>query len=132
MKPEKDRNRIPARQLVLLILGGRYQELEDALQLAGYTVVVPATPDQAVAVSLHNDIAATLIDATSFVDSADWSLAQSLKAVSPSTPVLLVVPRRGGKSEIPPGVDCAVSAEEPQRVLDALRLCAPVALNAGF
>ena len=132
MKPEKDRNRIPARQLVLLILGGRYQQLEEALQLAGYTVVVPATPDQAVAVALHNDIAATLIDATSFADSADWSLAQSLRAVSPSTPIVLIVPRRAGKSELPPGVDCAVSAEEPRRVLDALTLCAPLAVNAGF
>src|SRR5579862_7183212 len=84
VKFQKDRDRVPARALVLLILSGRYQELEDALHAAGYTVVVPPTPDQAVAVSLHNEIAATLIDASSFADSADWSLARSLKAVSPS------------------------------------------------
>lgn len=131
MKSQKDLNRIPARGLVLLILGGRYPELEDALQSAGYTVVVPSTPDQAVAVSLHNQIAATLIDAASFADTTDWSLAQSLKAVSPHTPVLLVVPRSNSKMEIPAGVDSVVSAEEPQVILDALKICAPLAAQAS-
>jgi DNA-binding NtrC family response regulator len=116
---------------VLLILDGRYDELEHALRLAGYTVVIPSTPDQAVAVSQQNQIAATLIDAGSFQDCGDWSLAQSLKAVAPFTPVLLVVPDSDSQMDIPPGVDIVVSAEDPQRVLNALRIRKLIAAKAG-
>ena len=109
---------------LLLITAGRYEALERILHAKGYTVVVPPTPDGGVAVCLHNRIAAVLIDEDTATDVEDWSVARSLKAVSPSTPVLLLVHDPDRYRDLPPGVDCVVSASEPTQVLNALRNCA--------
>jgi hypothetical protein len=74
-----------------------------------------------VALCLQNRVAATLIDATTLSDENSWSLALSLKAVSPDTPVLLITPGRSTAVRVPPGVDCMASAEDPQLILDALK-----------
>ncbi|HWC16144.1 MAG TPA: hypothetical protein VG498_03990 [Terriglobales bacterium] len=107
--------------VILLIVGNRYEGLERLLRAKGYTVLLPSTPDQGVALCLHNRIAATLLDESTLEAENDWSLAQSLKAVSPTTPVLLIVSTGGGHGEMPLGVDCVVSDEEPRHILDALR-----------
>ncbi len=86
--------------------------------------MVPPTSDQAVAVCLHNHIDAVIIDEGTATDVEDWSLARSLKAVSPKTPVLLLVRDPGAQRNVPPGVDCIVSESEPRQVLQALRDCA--------
>ena len=108
--------------VILLLVDDRYEGLERVLRARGYTVVMPSTPDQGVALCLHNHMAAAIVDQTTLADDKDWSLAQSLKAVSPNTPVLLLVPDRGHHIEAPRGVDCVVS-EEPRFVLDAIRNC---------
>jgi len=108
--------------IILLIVGGRYEGLEHALRKRGYTVVAPSTPDQAVALCLHNQIAATLIDRESLAQDDGWSLAQSLKMVAPQTPVLLLVKQRTPKSGgIPVGIDWMVSDNEPAQVLGAVK-----------
>ena len=109
--------------IILLLVGDRYEGLERILRAQRYTVVVPPTVDQGVAVCLHNRIAATLIDENTLANENDWSLAQSLKAVSPNTPVLLLVRGRSGQIDVSPGVDCVVNDEEPRFVLDAIRNC---------
>lgn len=110
--------------IVLFIVAGHYERLERILLTSGYTVVVPPTPDQAVAVCLHNRVAAVLIDEGMLTEVEDWSLARSLKAVSPHTPVLLLVRDSGAYRDLPPGVDCVLTENEPMQVLKALRDCA--------
>jgi len=107
--------------LILLFLGGNYAELEGVLRRNGYTVVVPATADQAVALCPYNQIVATLIDRNSLAESDDWSLAQSLKAVARDVPVLLIVPEETADQErLPAGVDLMVSAKNPPQILSAI------------
>ena len=109
--------------VILLMVGDRYEGLEPMLRMKGYTVVAPSTPDQAVALSLHNRIAAALIDQMTLAKEHDWSLAHSLKAVSPNTPVLLIVRGRGRPIEVPPSVDGVVSDEAPRFILEAIQNC---------
>ena len=112
----------PQNAIILLIVGGRYDGLEQVLRKRGYTVVVPSTSDQAVALCLHNPIAATLIDRESLARDEDWSLAHSLKMVAPHTPVVLLVKGRRAKKEgIPVGIDWMVSDQEPAQVLGAVK-----------
>ena len=108
--------------LVLLFVGGNYRELESALRKHGYTVIVPSTADQAVALCPHNRIIAALVDKRSLAETDNWSLAQSLKMVSGNVPVLLLVPDSDPKQEnLPDGVDWAVSYRLPSQVLNALQ-----------
>lgn len=112
----------PKNAVILLIVGGRYEGLEQVLRRRGYTVVVPSTADQAVALCLHNRIAATLIDRGSLAMDGDWSLAHSLKMVAPHVPVLLLVKGRVSKREgVPAGIDWTVSDKEPSQVLGAVK-----------
>lgn len=112
----------PQSAIILLIVGGRYEGLEQVLRKRGYIVVVPSTADQAVALCLHNPIAAALVDRESLAQDDDWSLAHSLKMVAPHTPVLLLVKGRLSKREgTPVGVDWMVSDKEPAQVLGAVK-----------
>jgi len=112
----------PLNAIILLIVGGRYEGLEQVLRRRGYTVVIPATADQAVALCLHNPIAAILIDRESLAQEQDWSLAQSLKMVAPQTPILLLVRGRvSKKAGIPLGIDWTVSDKDPAQVLGAIK-----------
>ncbi len=112
----------PQNAILLLILGERYEGLEQVLRKRGYTVVVPSTADQAVALCLHNPIAATLIDRSSLAMDGDWSLVHSLKMVAPHTPVLLLVKGKVSKRDgVPTGIDWMVSDKEPSQVLGAVK-----------
>jgi len=110
--------------IIVLIVAGHYDELERVLRETGYTIVAPSTTDQAVAVCLHNRIAAVVMDEGMLSDVEDWSLARSFKGVSPNTPIVLMARDPGAHAELPPGVDCVVSASKPAQVLGALRNCA--------
>jgi DNA-binding response OmpR family regulator len=112
----------PQSAIILLIVGERYEGLEQVLRKRGYTVVAPSTADQAVALCLHNPIAATLIDRVSLAQEEDWSLAQSLKMVAPQTPILLLIKGRvSKKSGIPVGIDWMVSDKDPAQVLGIIK-----------
>lgn len=112
----------PPSSLILLFVNGNHDRLESLLHAEGYTVVVPSTADQAVAICLHNRIIAAIIDETSLEEDDDWSLAQSLKMVSANTPVVLMVDGAvDAEQPIPEGVDCVVSDKDPGRVMDWLR-----------
>lgn len=94
--------------IILMMVTGHYEKLERLLLTSGYTVVVPPTSDQAVAVCLHNRIAAVLIDEGTAAEMDEWSLARSLKAISPNTPVLLLLRDPDSNRDLPPGVDCVI------------------------
>ena len=113
------------RNLVLMLVGERYKLLENLLERNGYLVIAPATPDQAVAVCLHNRISAAIIDESFLSEAENWSLAQSLKAVSPHIPVVLLVRGSGATRSAPHGVDCVVSDRNPGQVIDTLKKCVP-------
>ena len=109
--------------LILLLIGGEHARLESLLRENGYRLVVPATADQAVAICLHNRVQAVLMDSESLEEREDWSLAQSVRAVSPDTPVLLMVHDLADYSNVPESVDCVVTDADPQQILNELRRC---------
>ncbi|HWC16984.1 MAG TPA: hypothetical protein VG498_08205 [Terriglobales bacterium] len=107
--------------LILLFVGGEYAGLESVLRRHGYTVVVPSTADQAVALCPYNHLVAALLDRKTLAESSDWSLAQSLKAVARDVPVLLLVQGdASGEQNLPAGVDLAANAQDPLKVIQAL------------
>jgi len=108
-------------KLVLLLVGGRYTSLEALLQRRGYLVIVPASPDHAVAICLHNRIVSALIDEEFLADAESWSIAESLKAVCPDISIVLLIRGSAAKGYPLRGVDYIVSDSEPQQVLHALR-----------
>ena len=112
--------------LVLMLVGGRYKALENLLERNGYLVIAPATPDQAVAVCLHNRIGAAIIDESFLSEAENWSLAQSLKAVSPHISVVLLVRDSAATRSTPHSVDCVVSDRNPGQVIDTLKKCVPL------
>jgi hypothetical protein len=112
-------------RLVLLLVGGRYTSLETLLQQNGYKVIGPSTPDHGVAVCLHNRVVAALIDEEFLADADTWSLAESLKAVSPSTSIVLLVRGSAAKGYPLRGVDYIVNDRESEQVLNALKKCVP-------
>lgn len=112
-------------KLVLLLLGGRYTSLETLLQQNGYKVIAPATPDHGVAVCLHNRIIAALLDEEFLADADTWSLAESLKAVSPNTSIVLLVRGSAAKGYPLRGVDYIVNHRESEQVLHALKKSVP-------
>ena len=109
--------------LILLLIGEKHARLEKLLREHAYRLVVPTTADQAVAICLNNRMQAVLIDSDWLDEKEDWSLAQSLKMVSPDTPVLLIARASDEPSKVPESVDCVVSDAEPQQILDELRRC---------
>lgn len=126
-KLDEDKERAAKRRsrLVLVLAQRRHVELERLLQRKGYIVVAPLTSDQAVAVCLHNRIPAAIIDESFFVEGEAWTLAQSLKAVAPKIITILLVPGSLNGQGVPPGVDWALSAEQPKQVLNKLQECVP-------
>ena len=105
------------------MIGGEHVQLERLLREQGYKLVVPATADHAIAICLNNRIQAVLIDSQSLDEKEDWSLAQSVRAVSPDTPVLLLVRSPAEQTSLPEAVDCVVSDKDPQQILIQLRKC---------
>jgi len=108
-------------KLVLLLVGGRYTSLETLLQRRGYLVIVPGSPDHAVAICLHNQIVSALIDEEFLADADSWSIAESLKAVCPNISIVLLIRGSAAKGYPLRGVDYIVNDSEPQQVLNALR-----------
>src|SRR6185437_1489728 len=109
--------------LILLLIGGKHAQLERLLREHGYRLVVPTTADHAVAICLSNRVQAALMDTESLEEAEDWSLAQSVRAVSPDTPVLLIAHAPAEQSNVPEGVDCVVSDTDPQQIINELRRC---------
>jgi DNA-binding NtrC family response regulator len=112
------------RDLILLFLPNRQIRLERLLRREGFTVVAPSEADQAVAVCLanRNRIAAAIIDESFALEVEEWSLARSLKAVCPNTPVVIIAQNLDPeRRDLPEAVDCCVSDEEPGEVLELLR-----------
>lgn len=117
----KNSSEEPPSLLVLLFASGTHERLESLLEREGYTVIVPSTADQAVAICLHNRIVAAILDRTSLEETDDWSLAQSLKMVSANTPVLLMVSGEVDElGKLPEAVDCVASDQSADRVLNTL------------
>ena len=112
-------------RLVLLLVGGRYTSLETLLRQNGHKVIAPSTPDHGVAVCLHNRVVAALIDEEFLADADTWSLAESLKAVSPNTSIVLLVRGSAAKGYPLRGVDYIVNDRESEQVLNALKKCVP-------
>ena len=113
------------RNLLLMLVGGRYKGLENLLHQGGYLVIAPTTSDQAVAVCMHNRISAAIIDESFLSEAENWSLAESLKAVSPHIAVVLLVRGSAATRSAPHGVDCVVSDRNPGQVIDTLKNCVP-------
>ena len=73
-----------------------------ALSHREYEVLGAATPEQAVAVCVSNNLAAVVLDSEFFTETG-WSAAQTFKMVKPHLPVVLL--GHNHHQALPPGVD---------------------------
>lgn len=109
-----------AQGTVLLLADRRNSTLKKALRTAGFQIFETFTTDHAVAVCINNPIHAVVLDQNWFVETEGWSVAQSVKAVKPSVPVLLIVAGRKLGAKLPVGVDAMLSARDPAVVVARL------------
>lgn len=95
--------------------------LQDALQEAGYEVLLAFTPDHAVAASIHDEFDAVILDAE-LIRKEGAALGEALKLARPTVPLLLLDHREDANraDALPEGVDSAVAGRSPAAVLSAL------------
>jgi len=110
-----------AQRRVLLLADRRNSALKKVLRDAGFQVLETFTTDHAVAVCVNNRIDAVVLDQNWFVETEGWSVAQSVKAVTPNVSVLLILDTRKIRARLPPGVDAALAAANPSGVVARLK-----------
>jgi len=114
---------IPARseRLILLLLKTHSPFLVAFLQRGGYAISEAHSPDHLVALCLSNPAQAVILDVCELGAVEGWSVAQSIKMVNPSLPVVLLchgpVPV---EVELPTAVDVLASDSDLQGLLTAL------------
>jgi DNA-binding response OmpR family regulator len=106
---------------VLCVVDRRRNPAARFLRDAGFDVLETFTTDQAVALSVSRQIDCVVLDQGFFLETEDWSVAQSLKMVRPNICVLLVSRAVRIGHRLPQGVDGEVSSFEPQQVVEAVR-----------
>lgn len=105
---------------VLLLTDRRKSVLKRHLTNVGYLVAETFTPDQAVAICVNSPVDAVVLDQAFFVETDDWSVAQSLKAVKANVCVILVISVERFTEELPQGVDAIVADENASDLLACL------------
>ena len=109
-----------AQGTVLLLADRRNSNFKKTLGKAGFRVVESFTTDHAVAVCANNRIDAVVLNQNWFLETEGWSVARSLKAVKPSTRVLLILETHRVSPELPDGVDAMITVGHPAEVVSQL------------
>jgi actin-like ATPase involved in cell morphogenesis len=106
---------------VLLLADRRLSHTSKTLKAAGYRLMTTFTPDHAVAICVNNSIDVVVLDQEHFVVTENWSVAQSLKMIKPSTCVILVVRGKIVAGQMPNGIDAIVPEHDGAALLRALK-----------
>ncbi len=108
----------------LLILVQSSPSLEATLirlKAAALDVTLALTSDSAVALCLSNQFAAVVLDAA-LIRKNDWTVAQSLKLINPSLPIVLLNYRSNRPGDtLPPNIDVLATYGDLDDLLSKLR-----------
>ena len=97
------------------------RSLRSRLKSFGYALSEVSSGHEGVAFCASNAIQGVLLDAA-FLDQVEgWSLAQSLKMVRPSVPILLLDTRHVHSSALPNGIDAVCRTHNSQEVFAHLQ-----------
>ncbi len=105
---------------LLCVVDRRNNRLTRALRDRGHTVLEVFTGDQGVALSVGKYFDAVILDQDLFIETDDWSLAQSFKLVRPSICVLLVARALHTDHDKPNGVDAVAPEEDLAQIIETL------------
>jgi DNA-binding response OmpR family regulator len=84
----------------------KLKEFSSAVSSMAYEAVPVTSPQQAVACCSSNPVTAVVMD-SEFLTDTGWSVARSLKMVSPSLIILLL--EHGHNGDIPDGIDAVAT-----------------------
>jgi len=105
---------------LLCVVDRRNNKLSRVLRDRGHTVLEVFTGDQGVAMTVGKYFDAVILDQELFVETDDWSLAQSFKLVRPSICVLLVSRAIHTDHEKPRGVDAVAPDADISQIIQTL------------
>ena len=108
------------RATVLCLVDRRRAHLTNAVEVAGYRVLEALTTDHAVALCAQRAVDAALLDQGVYTETADWSVAQSMKLVRPSVFVVLMTRATLIGPALPKGVDAVVSRRGSKAAVEVL------------
>lgn len=98
------------------------RSLRSGLKSFGYALSEVSSGHEGVAVCVSNTIQGVLLDAAFLDEVEGWSLAQSLKMVRPSLPILLLdTQRHVHSSALPKGIDAVCRTHHSQEVFAHLQ-----------
>src|SRR5512142_323566 len=106
---------------IVLLADRRHSQTAKALKGLGYRLVTTFTPDHAVSICVNNPVDAVILDQEHFIQTAGWSVAQSLKLIRRKLCVLLVVRGKIAGSDLPSGVDAVDTDHDSQALLATLK-----------
>ena len=98
-----------SKYLILLLLQTHSPFLVAFLERSGYAAFEAHSTDHLVALCLSNPVDAVIVDVCQLAEIEGWSVAQSVKMVKPSLPVILLCHGDVPKAELPTAVDALVS-----------------------
>jgi DNA-binding NtrC family response regulator len=108
--------------LILLLLDSHSRFLQQLLDSQGYTTAYANAADRALALCVSNPVQAIVIDQCLLEDVDGWSVAQSVKMVKPSLPVILLCHGPAPtKTTLPTDVDFLVSDTDIQQLTAVLK-----------
>lgn len=96
-----------------------FQQLHHAFGGSRFAILTAITPDQAVAACAAQVVAAAVIHADS-IRGQEWSVAQSLKLVNSSLPIILLDDRKDARPELAQSIDTFISPGATDELLSTL------------
>lgn len=98
----------------------RLSALEAAVRSSGYSALIAATSEEAVAVCVAQVVVATVVDAES-LRGQEWTVVKTLKAIRPRAPLILLEERQSNRgSGLPDGVDAVASISSPVELFNTI------------
>jgi DNA-binding NtrC family response regulator len=118
----KKQPKVRTDSLILLLLETHSRFLQQFLESQGYATAYASAADHALALCVSNPVQAIVIDQCLLEDVDGWSVAQSVKMVKPSLPVILLCHGPApAKVTLPTDVDFLVSDADIQQLTAVLR-----------
>lgn len=112
--------RQPIKVLCVACSPGTIAQLQHVLSHSQVQILSAATRDHAVAICVSHAVSIAVIDGES-IRGQELSLAEALKMIRPSLPIILLEERRRPESEIPQHIDLIVPVGAPDGLLAKLQ-----------
>jgi DNA-binding NtrC family response regulator len=109
--------------LIILLLDSPSRFLQQFLHSQGYATSYASTADRALALCVSNPVQAIVIDECLLASVDGWSVAQSVKMVKPSIPVILLSHGPLTSASLPDSVDFLASDADLQQLTAMLKQC---------